>query len=178
MFISLDLCAAGEPPDKYGVLEVICVTMGEGEQLSFPAKSAPLPKTPASGALAPPSTSNKYPNSDISIDISGDDPDVWLVLRIDGFEMAVSPHQTILQSRSKGTFTFLERPGEKPRSLTLVVPSASIVDQPHIAEDLETLEVLFAQYGVLQEIDRDELGSDGDLKVRTRHDYGPPIERN
>lgn len=93
------------------------------------------------------------------------EPDVWLVLRIDGFEMAISPVQTIMQSRSKGTFTFIERPGEKPRSMTLVLPTANTNEQPHIAEDLETLEVLFAQYGILQQIDRDDLGSDGDLKV-------------
>lgn len=89
--------------------------------------------------------------------------DVWLVLRMSGFEVPISPVQTIMQSRSKGTFTFIERPGEKPRSLTIILPSVD--GQPHIADDLETLEVLLAQYGILQEIDRDEPGSDGDLKV-------------
>ena len=32
-------------------------------------------------------------------------------------------------------------------------------------EDLETLEVLLSQYAILQEVDPDPPGSDGDLKV-------------
>jgi len=140
-------CLLGDPPDKYGTLEIICVTINSDlDARVTPSDSRSTSSTPTS----------RTP-------VSEAERDVWLVLRISGFEMPISPVQTIMHSRSKGTFTFIERPGEKPRSITIVVPTAE--GNSHMAEDLETLEVLFTQYGILQQIDRDELGSDGDLKV-------------
>ena len=141
----------GDPPDKCGTLEVICVTLNNNDpDTIIPPRKYPDSLHPSSTPISPSPTPEA-------------ERDVWLVLRISGFEMPISPVQSIMQSRSKGTYTFIERPGEKPRSLTIVLPTAD--GKPRIAEDLETLEVLLAQYGILQEIDRDEQGSDGDLKV-------------
>jgi hypothetical protein len=47
-------------------------------------------------------------------------------------------------------------------SITITAPP---VDSDILEEDLETLEVLLSQYAILQEIDPDPPGSDGDLKV-------------
>lgn len=76
--------------------------------------------------------------------------------------MPISPDQIIQQSRSKNTFTFKPLSSEQP-TLTLVTKAASTASEE---EDLETLEVLLSQYALLQEIDPDVPGSDGDLKVR------------
>lgn len=148
MLLTIDNCklisSTGDPPDRDGLLEVICVT---------------LPTDPLSPPASPTLSASPTP--------SQDERDVWLVLRLAGYEIPLAPSQTIMQSRVKGTYTIVNTPGEKPRSLTIVTPT--VAKNPyaaHLGEDLETLEVLLSQYGILQEIDRDDYGSDGDLKVR------------
>lgn len=149
MLLTINNCklisSTGDPSDRSGTLEVICVTLADDKRVQERRRASP-PNSPTSRTPSP-------------------ERDVWIVLRIDGYEIPVAPTQTIMQSRAKGTYTIVNNPGEKPKSLTIVVPSIT-TGAPNLAEDLETLEVLLSQYGILQVIDRDEYGSDGDLKVR------------
>jgi spartin len=71
--------------------------------------------------------------------------DVWLVIRLNNFETIVSPIQTITHARNQHQFTI---PAEDGGVVTLTVP-APMTDSA--VEDLESLEVLLSQYGVLQE---------------------------
>ncbi|KAF8305538.1 hypothetical protein DL93DRAFT_311555 [Clavulina sp. PMI_390] len=155
LLLSVDNCrlisSVGDPPDSQGTLEIFCVT---SDGAATPVTGTP-PLSPLSSARSSP--------------VNTPSPEVSLVLRLGDFEMPISPTQPIRQSRSRGTFTFLERPGEKPRSITIVLPDINVVangQDEYEGNALETLEGLFAQYGVLQELDRDYPGEDGDLKGR------------
>jgi len=93
--------------------------------------------------------------------------DVWLVLRIDpsnhqanastspaagGLELALPATQHIIHNRSINTYTLpLTGPGAiyGDATLTITLPTPST---PGVQEDYETLEVIFAQYAVLQSI--------------------------
>jgi len=92
--------------------------------------------------------------------------DVWLVLRIDpsnqpakvtsptggGLELALPATQHIVYNRSTNTYTLpLTGPGaiHGDATLTIVLPTPS---NPNLQEDYETLEVIFAQYAVLQTV--------------------------
>lgn len=95
------------------------------------------------------------------------DRDVWLVLRIDpssqpatvskssassGLELALPATQHIIHNRSSNTYTLpLTGPGAiyGDATLTIVLPTPSV---SRLQEDYETLEVIFAQYAVLQTI--------------------------
>ncbi|KAG9099259.1 hypothetical protein FRC06_005456 [Ceratobasidium sp. 370] len=71
--------------------------------------------------------------------------DVWLVLRLNSFETIISPTQTINHTRAQHQFAI---PAEDGGVVSLTVPepmTAAAVD------DLESLEVLLGQYGILQE---------------------------
>ncbi|KAG8898544.1 hypothetical protein FRB99_007375, partial [Tulasnella sp. 403] len=87
--------------------------------------------------------------------------DVWLVLRVNQFELPLSATEAIRHSRLNRTFTF-----KAPEGLVMVTLPAPINSAD--SEDLETFEVLLAQYGVLQETDPPKAGSgdDRDLKGR------------
>jgi spartin len=120
--------------------------------------------------------------------------DVWLVLRIDpsnqpptvsptstggGLELALPATQHIIHNRSANTYTLpLTGPGAiyGDATLTVVLPTQP---NPTLQEDYETLEVIFAQYAVLQTITPPSgppptsaagtplpLDHDGDLKGR------------
>ena len=120
--------------------------------------------------------------------------DVWLVLRIDpsnqparlspsspggGLELPLPATQHIIYNRSTNTFTLpLTGPGAiyGDATLTIVLPTSS---NPEVKEDYETLEVIIAQYAVLQIISPPSgppptsatgtplpLEHDGDLKGR------------
>ncbi|KAF8602793.1 hypothetical protein BDV93DRAFT_474193 [Ceratobasidium sp. AG-I] len=71
--------------------------------------------------------------------------DVWLVLRLGSFETIISPTQAITYSRSQHEFTI---PAEDGGVVSLTVPAPMTTAA---SEDLESLEVLLSQYGVLQE---------------------------
>ncbi|CEL54491.1 hypothetical protein RSOLAG1IB_07094 [Rhizoctonia solani AG-1 IB] len=71
--------------------------------------------------------------------------DVWLVLRLGDFETIISPVQAITYARARHQFTI---PAEDGGNVTLTVPSP-MTDAA--TEDLESLEVLLSQYGILQE---------------------------
>jgi spartin len=89
--------------------------------------------------------------------------DVWLVLRIDppeqsaklsgaSLELALPATQHIVLNRSINTYTLpLTGPGAVygDATLTVTLPTPST---PSLKEDYETLEVIFAQYAVLQTI--------------------------
>ncbi|KAF8528187.1 senescence-associated protein-domain-containing protein [Hysterangium stoloniferum] len=76
--------------------------------------------------------------------------DVWIVLKLNSFEMVVSPTQAINYSRSMYTYMFLpEAPGSD--IVELVVPLD--IHNPASAEDLETMEVLLSQYGVVHDFE-------------------------
>jgi spartin len=85
----------------------------------------------------------------------GNERDVWLVLRLNDFETIISPIQAITHVRSHHQFTI---PAEDGGLVTLTVP-APMTDAAR--EDLESLEVLLSQYGVLQ-----ENGPDGSTPVK------------
>jgi spartin len=89
-----------------------------------------------------------------------DGRDVWLILRVGSFEMPISPTQTIYHSRSKRTYLFST---PSSRRVTVTLPTAHDLSSE---QDLETFEVLMAQYSVLQETDPDTGLDDGDLKGR------------
>ncbi|CAE7100416.1 unnamed protein product [Rhizoctonia solani] len=71
--------------------------------------------------------------------------DVWLVLRLGDFETIISPTQAITHARAQHQFTI---PAEDGGNVTLTIP-APMTDAA--TEDLESLEVLLSQYGVLRE---------------------------
>ncbi|KAJ1309391.1 hypothetical protein OPQ81_006168 [Rhizoctonia solani] len=71
--------------------------------------------------------------------------DVWLVLRLGEFETIISPTQAITHIRARHQFII---PAEDGGNVTLTVPTP-MTDAA--TEDLESLEVLLSQYGVLQE---------------------------
>ena len=106
----------------------------------------------------------------IPISEHGADPsehDLWLVLRIDpsnqpgkvptsspdsGLELALPATQQIIHNPSSNTYTLpLTGPGAiyGDTTLTIVLPTPS---DSTLQEDYETLEVIFAQYAVLQTI--------------------------
>ncbi|KAG9124234.1 hypothetical protein FRC07_012325 [Ceratobasidium sp. 392] len=87
------------------------------------------PQTAFSGAA--PETSNER--------------DVWLVLRLNSFETIISPTQTINHNRAQHQFAI---PAEDGGVVTLIIPEPVTAAA---VEDLESLEVLLSQYGVLQE---------------------------
>jgi len=97
----------------------------------------------------------------VTLPVSSGDRDVWLVLRLNNFEMPIAPNQVIRHSRANHTFIFEAPTGDV--ILHLRAPST-----PSEAEDVETLEVILAQYGVLIAEDPDGKNSerDGDLKGR------------
>ncbi|CAE6533955.1 unnamed protein product [Rhizoctonia solani] len=98
--------------------------------LALECVTIPLPtQTPFAGAAR--DTSNER--------------DVWLVLRLGDFETIISPIQTITHARAQHQFTI---PAEDGGNVTLTVP-APLTDAA--TEDLESLEVLLSQYGILQE---------------------------
>ncbi|CAE6464881.1 hypothetical protein ACGC1H_004942 [Rhizoctonia solani] len=98
--------------------------------LALECVTIPLPtQTPFAGAAR--DTSNER--------------DVWLVLRLGSFETIISPIQAIMHARAEHQFTI---PAEDGGNVTLTVP-APMTDAA--TEDLESLEVLLSQYGVLQE---------------------------
>ncbi|QRV86865.1 Senescence domain-containing protein [Ceratobasidium sp. AG-Ba] len=81
--------------------------------------------------------------------------DVWLVLRLNTFETIISPTQTIHYTRAQHQFAI---PAEDGGVVTLTVP------QPMTAaavEDLESLEVLLSQYGIIQETGASSAASKG-----------------
>ena len=90
---------------------------------------------------------------------TGPDKDVWLVLRHNNFELPLSAADTIYHSRINNTFTFKSPDGPVVAALPPPMTSGA-------AEDIETFEVLLAQYGVLQQVDPTAPGDDGDLKGR------------
>ncbi|TDL16957.1 hypothetical protein BD410DRAFT_843970 [Rickenella mellea] len=71
------------------------------------------------------------------------DRDVWLVLRLNAFEMPLSPMSPMRYTRSSRTYTFDTAIG--PITISLPQPR-SAADE----EDIETLEVILSQYGPLQ----------------------------
>jgi spartin len=75
------------------------------------------------------------------------DRDVWLVLRVGSFEMPISPTSPIRKSREKNTYTFTQGDGSTDAGAHVLrlPPPSTVNDQ----EDLETLEVLFEQYGIV-----------------------------
>jgi len=70
--------------------------------------------------------------------------DIWLVLRIGGLELAIPPVQPILHDRAHGVYTIPGQPNAVLR-MPLASPNSSL------KEDLDTFEVLLAQYGVVHE---------------------------
>ncbi|KAH7107249.1 senescence-associated protein-domain-containing protein [Auriculariales sp. MPI-PUGE-AT-0066] len=70
--------------------------------------------------------------------------DIWLILRLGAFEMAIPPVEPIQHDRVNGVYTV---PGQPPAVVRL--PPAP-PNSPVLA-DLETFEVLLAQYGVVHE---------------------------
>ncbi|KAG9096894.1 hypothetical protein FS749_007517 [Ceratobasidium sp. UAMH 11750] len=71
--------------------------------------------------------------------------DVWLVLRLNSFETIISPTQIIEHVRTQHQFAI---PAEDGGIVRLTVPEPMTAAA---VEDLESLEVLLSQYGVLQE---------------------------
>lgn len=85
----------------------------------------------------------------VTLDISSGkqaDRDVWLVLKLNSFEMIISPTQRINYSRSMYTYMFLPEV-ESSGLVQLYVPHDP--SNPASSQDLETMEVLLSQYGVL-----------------------------
>ncbi|KZT36217.1 hypothetical protein SISSUDRAFT_1063875 [Sistotremastrum suecicum HHB10207 ss-3] len=82
------------------------------------------------------------------------DRDVWLVLRLNSFELPIQPTQLILFSRSNLEYTFTndDRDETPPVVLTLNRPTS-----PHENEDIETFEVLLSQYGVVHDLETDHV---------------------
>ncbi|CUA71921.1 hypothetical protein RSOLAG22IIIB_09926 [Rhizoctonia solani] len=76
---------------------------------------------------------------------SSNERDVWLVLRLGDFETIISPTQVVTYARAQHQFTI---PAEDGGNVTVTVPTP-MTDAA--TEDLESLEVLLSQYGVLQE---------------------------
>lgn len=108
--------------------------------------------------------------------------DVWLIIKLNSFEMAISPTQTINYSRSMSVYMFLpEDPHGEPVKLFIPLDPSN----PVSAEDLETMEVLLSQYGVLHDLDAVDLthkgettsvklGQSGDLKPPSPYAKDPP----
>ncbi|KAG8737389.1 hypothetical protein FRC10_008267 [Ceratobasidium sp. 414] len=71
--------------------------------------------------------------------------DVWLVLRLNSFETIISPTQAINHIRAQHQFAI---PAEDGGVVSLTVPEPMTAAA---VEDLESLEVLLSQYGVLRE---------------------------
>ncbi|KAG8861255.1 hypothetical protein FRB96_003205 [Tulasnella sp. 330] len=124
---------SANPPEQTGVLGLECVTI-------------PIPKTD--------------PNSYVTAGGSGE-RDVWLVMKLNYWELLVSPIDPIRHSRQHRTFLF--KAPEGPVVLTLAEPE-NLAQK----EDIESFEVLLSQYGVLQELDdpsdKGVTGDDRDLK--------------
>lgn len=76
--------------------------------------------------------------------------DVWLMLKLNSFEMIISPTQRINYSRSTYTYMFLPE-FESAGLVQLVVP----LDPSNSASalDLESMEVILSQYGVLYDLE-------------------------
>ncbi len=77
--------------------------------------------------------------------------DVWLVLRVNQFEAPLSATDPILHSRYNRAYTFTTGNGV----FTVTLPQGYSSSEE---EDIETFEVLLAQYGVLQEVDPKKAG--------------------
>ncbi|EJD46203.1 hypothetical protein AURDEDRAFT_164862, partial [Auricularia subglabra TFB-10046 SS5] len=71
--------------------------------------------------------------------------DVWLVLRLGAFETPVPPTQPIVHQRAQGVYTIPGTPAPATLRLPLAAPNTPL------REDLDTFEVLLAQYGVVHE---------------------------
>ena len=85
----------------------------------------------------------------VTLDVSTDyqtDRDVWLVLKLNSFEMIISPTQRINYSRSMYTYMFLPELESSGIVQLFVPPDPS---NPASSQDLETMEVILSQYGVL-----------------------------
>ncbi|KAF8589672.1 hypothetical protein K439DRAFT_1332067 [Ramaria rubella] len=89
----------------------------------------------------------------VTLDIpsnSHQDRDVWIVLQLNTFEMIVSPTQRINYSRSMHTYMFLPE-NESAGLVQLVVPPDP--SNPLSYQDLETMEVILSQYGVVHDFE-------------------------
>jgi spartin len=89
----------------------------------------------------------------VTLDIPSEsmpDRDVWLVLKLNAFEMALSPTQTINYNRSTHTYMFLPET-ENSGLVQLVVPP----NPSNLAsyQDLETMEVILSQYGIVHDME-------------------------
>lgn len=85
--------------------------------------------------------------------LANNEPDIWLVLKLNSFEMVVSPTQRINYSRSDFTYIFLpeQERGTGSEFIRIVVPPDP--NDPSSSQDLETMEVILSQYGVLHDVD-------------------------
>lgn len=143
LLLNLPNCTVDSPsrPPQTGVLSLQCVTLNLNPTAAEP-QHATTPVT--------------------------NERDVWLVLKLNSFEMVVSPTQRINHSRSDFTYIFLpEEPGRE--FIRLVVPLDP--NNPSSAQDLETMEVILSQYGVLHDVDADAGSAVAD---RSPPPYAPP----
>ncbi|GJJ11949.1 hypothetical protein Clacol_006187 [Clathrus columnatus] len=128
LLLTLPNCTVDSPssPPQTGLLSLQCVTL----DLADVNDQAPSTSNGTTSSLA-----NRR--------------DVWLVLKLNSFEIIISPTQRINYSRSEFTYIFL--PEEGSEFVRLVVPLDP--NNPNSLQDLETMEVILSQYGVLHDID-------------------------
>ncbi|KAF8505096.1 senescence-associated protein-domain-containing protein [Gautieria morchelliformis] len=89
----------------------------------------------------------------VTLDISSEyqaDRDVWLVLKLNSFEMIISPTQRINYSRSMHSYVFLP---EVESSGLVQLTASPDPSNPASFQDLETMEVILSQYGILYDVE-------------------------
>ena len=99
---------------------------------------------------APPTLTSNLALECVTIPVAqSGERDVWLVMRIGGYELPLSPTQVVKHHRLSHTFTFVSSdlsPQTAEWSIRVQHPRNEIESQ-----DLETFEVILAQYAAMEE---------------------------
>lgn len=73
-------------------------------------------------------------------------PDVFLILRLDGFETVLDPAWTVTQSANDSEHHYIFHTDQNDGQMVLVLPCAG-EKEGRVAEDLDTLQGILAEYG-------------------------------